>query len=89
MQLLDPVIVATSSAATSTPTTTTVVLTVQTTDTFEDTVIDNKDARGHIAADGEYDILYAFSDPETLIITTNTETLRWVFKRIVISRFDQ
>jgi len=74
--------------ATSSPTST-VALTVPTTNNFEDIVVDNKDARGRLAPDGKYDIVYSFVDPGTIIITNNIETLRAVLDRFVVSRFEQ
>jgi len=78
---------ATSSDETST--TTGPVVTAPVVLDFEDMVISNKDVRARMASDGAYDILYSFADPETLVITDNPMTLRAVFERLVIARFEQ
>ena len=73
---------------TSSPTST-VFLTPPALGAFEDTVIDNRDARGRRAYDGQYDIIYAFADPETLVIAPDVATLRTVLERINVSRFGE
>lgn len=56
---------------------------------FEDIVIENKDVRAHYSSSGDIDMLYTFVDPETLIITTNTNTMKAVLDRLTIARFKQ
>jgi hypothetical protein len=58
-------------------------------DIFEDVVMYNRDVRLINDLSGETRLLYTFPDPETLIITTNRNTLREILDRITTTRFRQ
>lgn len=56
---------------------------------FEDLLIKNRDARILRSEDGGIKFLYSFPDKDTIIITTNTETLEEVTKRLLANRLVQ
>lgn len=49
---------------------------------FYDLIVDNKDTRAIESSNGNIRIIYSFPDRQTLIITSDTNTLREVFKRL-------
>ena len=49
---------------------------------LKDAIIKNKDARALFAADGYITFLYSFVDKETLLITTNDETLKTLLPKV-------
>lgn len=53
---------------------------------FEDILIKNKDARALRDETGEIFLIYSIPDKETIIITSNTDTLVELFDRIIRSR---
>ena len=55
--------------------------------TFIDVVIKNRDARALFGGDDKPVFLYSFPDRDTLIITSNTNTLSEAFDRITSARF--
>lgn len=49
---------------------------------FQDRVVSNRDVREFISESGELLILYSFIDKDTLVITTNEETLKKLIQKI-------
>ncbi|MDO8579731.1 MAG: hypothetical protein Q7R72_02555 [bacterium] len=56
------------------------------TDKFEDVVVSNIDARALRGNDGRIILAYIFADPETIVITTNENTLKYVLDRLLTVR---
>jgi hypothetical protein len=55
--------------------------------TFQDIVIKNKDVRVLVDGSGRRLLLYAFSDPNTIVITTDQAALEEAFARLTTSQF--
>jgi len=53
---------------------------------FEDVLVKNKDTRALRNEDGDIFLIYSLPDKETVIITSNTDTLAELFDRIIRSR---
>lgn len=56
---------------------------------FEDMVVENRDARALRGEDGEINFLYAFADKNTIIITTNSNTLEQVSAKLLAGKLVQ
>ena len=56
------------------------------TDQFEDLVVSNIDARVLKNAQGEIILAYAFADKDTIVITTNTNALKYILDRLLTVR---
>jgi hypothetical protein len=56
---------------------------------FTDMIIRNKDARVLKNANGEPELIYAFPDQETIIITTNESTFRELIDRLAAAKFEK
>ena len=53
------------------------------TDKFEDVVISNIDARALRGGNGRIILAYIFADPETMVVATNENTLKYVLDRLL------
>jgi len=79
-----------TSTATSTPTATNTpekTLAEIHKNKFIDVVIRNRDVRAIFGSDGKPTFLYSFPDKETIVITSNANTLVEVFERLTTARF--
>ena len=56
---------------------------------FRDVVVNNKNARALFTQRGEIVLIYSFSDTETLVITSNIDTLQVLLDRLAATRFSR
>lgn len=54
---------------------------------FEDILIKNKNARAILTENGDITLVYLFTDPETILITTNKETVEEIIQRLEVPAF--
>lgn len=56
---------------------------------FRDVVVENKNARALYTQRGEIVLIYSFPDTETLVITSNVQTLKELYSRLAATRFSR
>lgn len=59
---------------------------IATSTVFADTVVSNTDTRALKNEEGDFILLYAFADKDTIVIATNTSTLKYILDRLLSVR---
>lgn len=81
-QIVTPEVIASSTGTSTPPVNATPIPTPTEVFTFQDKIIENKDARALVGSDGKILFFYSFVNKETLVFTTNSYTLKEILVRL-------